>query len=183
VLSLEAVGPDLAFHPPMQSARLRLRRPALLLKDALPGNPAVPLRVTARTRADTLSASWSIAEGDVFRSFQVLGPSLGWSLVTPVRYAFGPEVRWISAVWIAGWLAVIAYWTAFRRAGSLVAASRLTLLLLTGLALVPLVFGYPLSHWSEWLAGAAGVGIGYAGHHFAAYLGERCDSPSIKESC
>jgi hypothetical protein len=53
----------------------------------------------------------------------------------------------------------------------------------TGLALVLAVFGYPASHWTEWLAGAAGVGIGHAGHHFATYLGERCDSLSTKDSC
>jgi hypothetical protein len=182
VLSVEAVGSDLAFHPPMRSARLRLRRPALRLPEALPSIPGVPLRITARARGDTLAASWSIAEGRISRSLQVLGPSLGWSLVTPVRYAFGREARWITGVWIAGWLAVIAYWSAARRGRPAVTASMLALLLCTGLALVPVMFGYPVSHWTEWLAGAAGLGVGYAGHHFAAYLGTRCDSPSIKES-
>ncbi len=183
ILSVEAVGSDLAFHPPMQSSRLRLRRPALRLQDALPSISGVPLRVTARAHGDTLSASWSIAEGNIFRSLQVLGPTLGWTLITPVRYAFGPEARWITGVWIAGWLAVIAYWSAARRAQPLATASILTLLLCTSLAMVPVIFGYPVGHWTEWLAGSAGVGIGYAGYHFAAYLGERCDSPSIKESC
>jgi hypothetical protein len=183
ILSMEAVGSDLAFHPPMQSSRLRLRRPALRLQDALPSTSGVPLRVTARAGGDTLSASWSIAEGKVFRSLEVLGPTLGWTLITPVRYALGPEARWITGVWIAGWLAVIAYWSAARRARPFATASSLTLLLCTSLAIVPVIFGYPVSHWTEWLAGAAGMGIGYAGHLFAAYLGERCDSPSIKESC
>ncbi|HEX6433262.1 MAG TPA: VanZ family protein [Gemmatimonadales bacterium] len=183
VLSLEAVGRDLAFHPPAQSSRLRLRRPALRLDAALPPACGIPLRVTAQARGDTLSASWSIAGGPNFRSLQVLGPSLGWSLITPIRYALGPEVRWITAVWIAGWLAVIGYWSAARRAPPLVFVLGVTLLLFTGLALVPGVLSYPVSHWTEWLAGAAGAGIGHAGHHFAAYLGKRCDSPSIKEFC
>ena len=183
VLSLEAVGGDLAFQPPMHSARLRLRRPALRLGKALPAMSGVPLQLTARTGGDTISASWSVAGGPVFRSLQVLGPSLGWSLITPFRYAFGPEVRWVTGVWIAGWLAAIAYWSAARRARDAVTASSLTLLLLTGLAIVPAVFGYPSSHWSEWLAGVTGVGIGYAGHHFATYLGQRCDPRSINESC
>ena len=182
-LSLEAVGRDLVFHPPMQSSRLRLRRPALRLDAALPPTSGVPLLVTTQVSGDTLSAIWRIAEGPIFRSLQVLGPSLGWSLITPIRYAFGPEVRWITGVWIAGWLAVIGYWLAAGKLRPLVAASTVTLLLFTGLALIPGVFGYPVSHWIEWLAGAAGAGIGYAGHHFATYLGKRCDSPSIKESC
>ncbi|HET6836990.1 MAG TPA: VanZ family protein [Gemmatimonadales bacterium] len=183
LLSLESVGRDLAFHPPTQSSRVRLRRPGLRLDAALPPASGVPLRVTAQARGDTLSASWSIAGGPNFRSLQVLGPSLGWSLITPIRYAFGSEVRWITGVWIAGWLAVIGYWSAARRAPPLISVSGMTLLLCTGLALVPGVLSYPVSHWTEWLAGAAGAGIGHAAHYFAAYLGKGCDSPSIKESC
>jgi hypothetical protein len=183
VLSLEAVRRDLAFQPPMRSSRLRLRRPALRLGEALPSTSGVPLQVTARAGGDTMSSSWSVAGGPVFRSLQVLGPSLGWSLITPVRYAFGPEARWVTGVWIAGWLAAIAYWSAAPRARDLVTASSLMLLLFAGLAMVPAVLGYPPSHWSEWLAGVTGGLIGYAGHHFAAYLGQRCDSRSIRESC
>lgn len=183
VMSLEAVGEDLAFQPPMRSSRLRLRRPALRLDGALPSQPGVPLRVTAGVEGDSLAASWSIADGTDFRSVQILGPSLGWSLITPVRHAFGPEARWITGLWIAGWLALITYWSVARRGAPLALASTLTLLIAAGLALIPLLCGYPVSHWTEWLAGAAGVGVGYAGHQFAAYLGERCDSLSIKESC
>jgi hypothetical protein len=183
VMSLEAVGRHLAFQPPMRSSQLRLRRPALRLDGALPSTPGVPLRVLAGVDGDSLVASWSIAESHVFRSDQVLGPSLGWSLITPVRHAFGPETLWITGMWIAGWFGVIAYWTVAWRARLLAIASALTLVLFIGLALIPRLFGYPVSHWTEWLAGTAGGAIGYAGYHFAAYLGERCDSLSIKESC
>ena len=182
VMSLEAVGADLAFQPPMQSLQLRLRRPALRLDSALPAKPGIPLWVAARG-GDTLSATWSVAGGKIFRSLQVLGPSLGWSLITPVSYAFGPETRWITAVWLAGWLTVIGYWSAAARARLRFAAPGLILLAITGLALVPSILGYAVSHWSEWLAAGAGITAGYAGHHFAAYLGERCDFLSIKEFC
>jgi hypothetical protein len=183
ILSLMAVGRDFAFHAPMQSSRLRLRRPGLRLPGALPSEAGVPVRVVARADDDTLKATWSIAEGPVSRSLQVLSPSLGWSLITPVPYAFGPEARWITGLWIAGWLGVVGYWAAARRAAPLSALSRLALLLFTGLVLVPLVTGYSVSQWTEWVAAAAGVGFGYAGHHFAAYFGEGCESLSVKESC
>lgn len=183
VMSLEAVGRDLAFQPPMRSSRVRLRRPALRLEGALPSRPGVPLQVTAGVNRNSLAASWSVAGGDMSRSVQVLGPSLGWSLITPVHHALGREARWITGLWIMGWLAVIACWSAGWTAGALPKATSLAFLLTMGLAVIPRVFGYPVSHWTEWLAGAAGVGIGYAGRHFATYLGERCDPLFIKESC
>ena len=183
VMSLEAVGEDLAFQPPMRSSRLRLRRPALRLEGALPAEPGMPLKVLAGLDGDTLTARWSSAEGNSFRSVQVLGPSLGWSLITPVPYAFGPEARWITGLWTVGWLAVVTYWLVARRGVPVALGSALALLISAGLALIPLLCGYPVSHWTEWLAGAAGAGIGYAGYQFAAYLGERCDSLSIKEYC
>jgi hypothetical protein len=183
VLSLDALGSDLAFHPPVQSSRLRLRRPALRLEDALPPYPGVPLRVSARFRGDTLSASRSIAEGRVLESLQVLGPSLGWTLITPFRYALGAEARWITGAWIAGWVAIIAYWSTATRARARALGPTLTLVMVSGLGLVPALFGYSPGHWTEWLASAAGAGIGYAGQHIATYLGQRCDSLSTREFC
>jgi hypothetical protein len=44
------------------------------------------------------------------------------------------------------------------------------LLLGLGLGLLPLLFGYPAVHWSEWLGGTVGLGLGYTGHRSAAYF-------------
>src|SRR5215210_2904569 len=85
VLSLEAVNRHLAFQPPMHSYRLRLRRPALRLPNALPSPAGTPVQVTGGERDGTVWARWKMA-GVSHSASQVLGPSLGWSLITPTRH-------------------------------------------------------------------------------------------------
>jgi VanZ like family len=180
VLSLDAVGKSLAFQPPMRSYSLRLRRPGLGLPGALPATAGARLQLAAGRRHDTLWAVWTAGTGTRV-ALQALSPSFGWSLLTPSRYAYGPEVRTLTGIWIAGWLALISYWSAGSgRPGRL---AGVLLLLPVGLGFIPWLTGYPAVHWSEWLAGAAGIGVGWAGHRSAAYLQGRCDSPSNKESC
>ena len=182
VLAIEAVRKDLVFQPPMGSYALRLRRPALRMTEALRTTPGSPVRIAAGVRRARLWARWTSA-GVEHGSVQVLSPSFGWSLLTPFKYAYGPEVRWITAAWITGWLAPLGYWLARARAGGVGAPGASVLLILAGLGLVPRLTGYAAVHWSEWLAAVAGAGIGWAGCRFATYYEERCDSPSIKESC
>jgi hypothetical protein len=114
-------------------------------------------------------------------SFLALSPSFGWSLVIPFDYAFGPEAHWLTALWIAALLLPIGYWSA--AAGDKRQLAALATLLFAGLGLIPLLLNYPPVHWSEWVAGVAGGGAGWATHHAAAYFGGRCDSPSTRESC
>jgi hypothetical protein len=183
VLGVEALGRDLVLEAPARSQLLRLRRPMLRLRGALPSRPGTPAEIAAGFRPDTLWGVWS-REGRMGRSVQVLGPSLGWSLVTPVRYAYGRGVRIITGVWLALWLLPVGYWSARasdgRRRGMWLPA----LVLPAGLGLVPGLLAYPASHWSEWLAGLTGLGLGWAAWRRAAYLGrQRCDSPSTSESC
>jgi hypothetical protein len=182
VLAVEAVRQDLVFQPPMGSYSLRLRRPALRMPEALRATPGSPVRITAGERQARLWARWTTA-GVEHGSVQVLSPSFGWSLLTPFKYAYGPEVRWITAAWITGWLAPLGYWLARARVGRAATLGVSILPLLAGLGLVPRLTGYAPVHWSEWLAAVAGAGIGWAGSRFATYFEERCDSPSIKESC
>jgi hypothetical protein len=180
VLAVAAVGRDLTFQPPTRSYALRLRRPAIRLPGALPANAGQRLQLAAGERQDTVWGAWRMAERQS-RKLQTLSPSLGWSLLVPFDYAYGPEVHLLTALWIGGLLLPIAYWQGRRRTPRPVLA--LGLLLLAGLGLIPMLAGYPAVHWSEWLAGVIGLGAGWASHRAAAYFGGRCDSPSIKESC
>ena len=182
VLSVDAVGGDLAFRPPMLAYRVRLQRPALRLQHALSSSPGTPVRVVAGEHGDTLWSRWTV-DGVVREARQILGPSLGWTLLLPFKYAFGPEVRLLTGLWIAGWLALIGYWSAGAGVRLLTAASSLAVLLVLGLGIIPYSFGYPTTHWTEWFAAVTGLAIGYAGHQSAAYFRKRCDSPSIKEFC
>ncbi len=167
VLSVEAVGRDLAFSPPVRSTALRLRRPALRLREALHSDPDIPVRLAAGERSDTLWAVWTSA-GVRRSALQVLSPSFGWSLVTPVWYAYGPGVSLMTGLWIVAWLLPTGYWSARIEAGDGSMVVFLAIVPLVGLGIIPGLMGYPPVHWSEWLAGLVGLGMGRAGGRSAA---------------
>jgi hypothetical protein len=125
--------------------------------------------VTAGERSGTIWARWTVG-GITHASSQALGPSLGWTFITPIRHSFGPEVYWITAIWLATWLAPIGYWSARAELTHAGKIGGMMLLLGSGLGFLPLLSGYPAVHWSEWLGGIVGLGLGYTGHRSAAYF-------------
>ena len=169
VLAIHALGRDLGFQPPMRSSSVRLGRPALRLPEALPRKPGIRVQIAAGEGRSTIWAEWTIA-GIKHTRVLALSPSFGWSLLTPFRYAYGREVRFITAIWIAGLLAPIGYWSGYAPGGHRVRLGALLLLVFAGLALVPLVVGYPPVHWTEWAAALLGLAAGWAGYRFAAYF-------------
>jgi VanZ like protein len=182
VLAIEVAGRDLAFRPPSRAYQLRLRGPGLRIPAALPSSPERPVQLAAEERDHVIRASVAGA-GPLQSSDQALSPSSGWSLMIPFDYAYGPEARLLTGLWIAGLLLPIGYWLAAAGETRRLQLVSLGTLLFTGLGLIPLVLGYPAVHWSEWVAGMVGTGIGWATHPAAAYFGGRCDSPSTRESC
>jgi len=182
LLGLETLGPDLAFQPALRSAQLRLRRPSLRLPGALGGGPGTGVKLVAGERWPTLVAEWTVS-GSLHRTSQTLSPSLGWSLIAPLRYAYGPEARLITVIWLAAWLLPTGYWTAYVPGRPFLRWAALLLLIVAGLGVLPRLTGYPPAHWSEWLGALLGLAGGAAGHHAAAYFEKRCDSRSINESC
>jgi len=181
LLALEALGEDLAFQPPLRSAQLRLGRPALRLSDALRGPPGTRVELTAGEQGRALWADWTVT-GTPRRTMQLLSPSLGWTLVTPFRYALGPEARFITVLWIAVWLLPTGYWTGYIPGRPFQHGAGLLLLAIGGLGVLPWLTGYPAAHWSEWMAALLGFGGGAVGHYGATYFEKRCDSRSINES-
>jgi hypothetical protein len=182
VLGVQGIGRDIAFQVPARSYGLRLRRPMLLLASALPSEPGKSLELEAGEERGVLWATWRTAEGRYHSSIE-LSPSLGWSLVLPFEYAYGPGLRFLTALWVGGLLFPVGYWSVRANGRRYLVPAALVALLATGLGLIPLLGGYPAVHWSEWLAGVAGLAAGWVSLRFAAYLGWRCDSPSTKEFC
>jgi hypothetical protein len=182
LLGVEALGRDLAFQPALRSAQLRLGRPSLRLPDALGGASGTPVKLVAGELWPTLWAEWTVS-GTPHRTTQSLGPSLGWSVIAPLRYAYGPEARLITLIWLAAWLLPTGYWTAYVPGRPFLRWTALLLLLGAGLGAIPRLTGYPPAHWSEWLGALLGLAGGAAGHLVAAYFEKRCDSRSINESC
>jgi VanZ like protein len=182
VLGVDGVGKDLVFQAPARSYGLRLRRPMLRLPNAVPAEAGKPAQLEAGEERGVLWATWLAQDGQRHSS-QALGPSLGWSLIIPVDYAYGFGVPLLTALWVAGLLLPVGYWSGRTGQGRYVVSLAFAGLLGAGLGLIPLIGGYPPAHWSEWLAGAAGLGAGWVTQRSAAYLGGRCDSPSTKEFC
>jgi hypothetical protein len=180
VLAVDGAGRDLAFQAPARSFDLRLRRPTLRLSGALPREAGRSFQVAAGEQGGVLWATWEV-QNVRHRSSQALSPSLGWSLVIPFDYGYGPGVHLLTGLWVAGLLLPLGYWSGRSGRGGVGIAAALGALLATSLGLIPLLAGYPPVHWSEWLAGAAGLSAGWVSHRAAAYLGGRCDSPSTKE--
>lgn len=92
---------------------------------------------------------------------RVLPVSASWglSLVTPWDSVLGEEVRGLTALWIAGLLAILAFWSVLAGwpVAMLVPATAALLL-----GAVPYAAGFPPAHWSEWAAALAGAVIGSA---------------------
>jgi hypothetical protein len=163
IISVEAGGRDLIVQLPARAQAWRLRPPALQLSGVLQEPAGTRLRLTAGERADTL---WAVGASESIRvrAQQILRPSLGWSLLVPFRYAYGREVPWLTGLWIAGWMVPIGYWTRRARVGGWYQWPWFFMVLLVGLGIVPHLMGYSAVPWSEWVAGAIGLGIGWAGH-------------------
>ncbi|MBA3346034.1 MAG: VanZ family protein, partial [Gemmatimonadales bacterium] len=162
LLSVDAAGKSLAFHAPARTYLLRLRGPAIRLPDALPETARRPVRIAAGEDGLTLWMS-SAAGADRGARRLALSPSLGWSLVLPFEYAYGPEVHFLTALWVAGLLFPVGYWG--RGSGSRLplALGGAAGLLAAGLYLIAAFGGFPPAHWSEWVAGGVGLAAGWAG--------------------
>ncbi len=101
------------------------------------------------------------------RSFRVnLGPSMGWTILLPFANDLGRDTRVWTALWLAVWLGLISWWSA----GAWLTTLRFMfpgVVMVLGLAVVPLATGYPTSHWSEWAGACLGWAVlGFASHRF-----------------
>jgi VanZ family protein len=178
LLLVESFRGHLIFQPPSRAQALRLRSPRLLIADAL-SRRLSEIRLVAGERNDTV---WGQSAPMDIRAVYPLTPSQSWTLVSPFAYTSGRATRIITVIWIALLLMPLGYWLrrAFPGTGVLGVSA---LLLISGLAAIPLLFGYPPAHWSEWVGGVVGLSGGCAVGNGGSYFEKRCDSPSIRESC
>ena len=182
VVAVEANRGDLAFQPPMRASLFRLGRPALRISGALHSPAGTELTLVARDQGFALQAEWTSSDSSyVVR--QALGPSLGWSLLAPFRYTSGRETFLLTMAWLAAWLLPLGYWTRHVSRRPFLSWGAALLLVALGLGLVPLLTGYPLAPFSEWLGALLGLAAGAAGYRSTAYFEARCDSRSTRESC
>ena len=165
---------------PARALRFRLVPPAVTLPDGLPERAGVPVRLTATGRDGRVRLTSDY--GGQVRSVELgMSPAYGWIMVLPFDLASGAGVRWITALGLALAALPLGFWA--RRTGRpAVASAGLAVALALALAGIPAAGGFPPVHWSEWMAGALGAAGGWALRRPAAYLEERCASPSDIES-
>jgi hypothetical protein len=153
----------------LRAAAAGLRTPSLRLRHVFPaaGSPDTvdTLRLSGALVGHRLSLA---AESRRARHFTglTLSPSLGWMFVLPFRNAAEPWSRVLTALWIGGLLFPLSYWSARGRGAAGRDRTMFEMLVPVtagvGLFVVPLTQGFPVPHWSEWLAAAAGVAAGRA---------------------
>ncbi len=104
-----------------------------------------------------------------------LSASWGWSLLLPWNYALGNEVYFLTALWVAGLMAVLAYWSL------LAGRAAIAIVPLTGVILlkvIPGLAGFPPAHWSEWMAALTGALVGALAARYASRAVDQADDPA-----
>ena len=175
-LTLSQLRREASIEVPARALRFRLKSAAVTLPGGLPERAGVPVRLTASGRDGRVRLT--SAYGGRERSVELaISPAYGWTMVLPFEVATGSGVRWITAIGLAAAWLPLGFWA--RRTGRPGAAlAALAAALALALAVIPAAGGFPPVHWSEWMAGTLGAAGGWAVHRPAAYLEERCASPS-----
>jgi VanZ like family len=169
-------GTDVVFRLRTRAAWIGLRNPALRLRGALAADRAADT-VTVAGRVERRRYHVAAMHAGARSELAVAASaSWGWVLLMPIpHYAFGAEVRSLTALWVALPLLLVGYWAArgvaaeggnvevgeARRRTVVVAFAHLGLPVLLSLAAAPIAFGLPVAHWSEWLGAASGAAAGW----------------------
>jgi VanZ like protein len=178
-LTLGQVRREARIEVPARALRFRLFPPAVTLPEGLPERAGVRVRLTAsgHDRRVRLTSAYGGRERSVELA---ISPAYGWIMVPPFQLATGTGVRWITALGLAAAWLPLGFWARqIGRPGAALAVLAGSLVL--ALAVIPAAGGFPPVHWSEWMAGVLGALGGWALRRPAAYLEERCASPSDSE--
>jgi hypothetical protein len=154
-------GTDVVYRLRTRSNALGLRSPALRLTGVLPIELGARVELRARYTPGRYHLEAEIGDKS-FSQNLVLSVSSGWTFFLPFDHAFGPEMLWLTTLWIAGLLFPVGYYAARSQAiNGRTAAVTLVILLSIGMAIIPALSHLELLHPIEWIAGIAGAVIGF----------------------
>jgi glycopeptide antibiotics resistance protein len=148
---------DLAFAIRTRATILKLQSPRVNLKDGMAGPPGDTVDAEGALRDGAFELSSRDGQRVVTRRLP-LSASWGWSLVTPWKSVLGEEVHGLTALWIVGLVALLAYWSLLA-GGLAVTVIPVTITVLLGA--IPYAAGFPPVDRTEWAAALAGVGMGW----------------------
>ena len=156
-------GLDGIFSIAVRGTLLGLRTPSVRIADVVPV-----------VRGDTIALSGSYRDGwyelqaenrtGVRHRALRASPSWGWAFLLPLPlYAFGSTAIGLTVVYLALVGCLLGYWNA-RSVGAatpVVPITGMSMAMLLGLGVAPMIFGLPIAHWSEWLAAIGGGAAGW----------------------
>jgi VanZ like protein len=175
-LTLTQLRREARIEVPARALRYRLWSASVSLPAGLPERAGVPVRLTASEIGGRVRLA-SVYSGRERSVELTISPAYGWIMILPFEVATGTGVRWITAIGLAAAWLPLGFW-ARRTSRPGGARAALAAALVLALAVIPAAGGFPPVHWSEWMAGALGAVGGWALRRPAAYLEERCASPS-----
>ena len=175
-------GRNLIFWLRMRSSDARLRNIFLRLRDVLAPAPSArpsghddTVYVLGRRSNGHLSLSATTGHRQLSTTLP-LSPTIGWNLLMPFDYPLDRSATFLTALWVAGLLLPIGYWSArgsvqqasdaLRPSGArgrhgVHAVLTLAAVLIVGLLIIPMVSRLAIAPASDWLAAIAGVLIGW----------------------
>jgi hypothetical protein len=178
-LAVGRQGSALVVEVPRRLALLRLHNPALRLDDGVPERAGVPFSIVAGERGRHVWLQYS-GDGRTRRADLLLSPTMAWELLVPFNYAFGPEAKVLTMIWVAALLVPLGFWGS-RTGRPAASLAVLAVAIAVGLGLIPWLSPAGPVPIRDWLAAVAGVAGGWAARRPAAYLATRCGSPSASE--
>lgn len=156
VMLIGQAGEDLVFEVRMRATILKLRNPMAALRNGLSGMAGDTVEAEGALRDGAFELRASRGEQSTSRRLP-LSAGWGWSLVAPWTPVLDDGASLLTAVWIAGVLTLLAYWSAMAGGGAHSIAP-VTVLLLIGAT--PWAAGFPPAGWSEWAAATTGLLLG-----------------------
>ncbi|MFI5309872.1 MAG: VanZ family protein [Gemmatimonadales bacterium] len=169
ILMVGQDGTDLVLRALLSAPGFRLRPPMIRLPGIL-ATPGDTVRIAAGFRDSRFHLETVIRNRRVERVVSV-SPSWGWSFLLPFEYAMGPETTPLTALWIAGLLAPLAYWASRESRRPIGALAFIGGIVVLGLASVPYAARLDPVRWSEWAAACGGVALGFTAGRWSKRLG------------
>jgi VanZ like protein len=158
ILVLAQAGQSLDYRIRRRATDWGLRPPAARLDLVPPAGPGDTIQIGISSSGPLVDLAARIGDHTIAAKRQITVGE-GWALLLPFEYALGGESPWLTALWLGCLLLPAAYWGSLAGVRSIPA--RLVLLVLIGLAVVPLSLGLLASPWWEWIGALAGALIGW----------------------
>jgi hypothetical protein len=178
-LTVNQQGTTIVVEVPRRLALLEVNGPTLRLANA-PDHAGVPFSIAAGERRNHVWLETTV-RGRTRHAEITIAPTMAWGLIVPFGYAFGPETKWITMVWVAGLMAPLGLWGASTER-PMAAILILSIAIAAGLGLIPALSPAGSVPARDWVAAILGAIGGWAARAPAAYLATRCGSPSASES-